>query len=106
MKPIKDAIKQLECMATNLMGEVQNGNGLATLNYVALDVAIQALQEKLERENGCEYCMGDTKELIDGETTLFITRDDEAFYADWNGQGDLEFKFCPMCGRKLKPKGV
>lgn len=87
MKPIKDAIKQLECMATNLMGEVQNGNGLATLNYVALDVAIQALQEKLERDKGCEYCEG----LTTGE--------------DFIKCPSLNFKMdvdcCTMCGRKL-----
>lgn len=49
MSEIEQAIAMLEIMATNLIGDVQNGNELGTMNYKAIDKAIQALQEKAER---------------------------------------------------------
>lgn len=42
---VAEAITQLEIMATNMMGEIQNGNPLAEMNIKAIDLAIAALQE-------------------------------------------------------------
>lgn len=64
---------------------------------------LAALREKQERDKGCEYCKGggNAESLIDGETTVFITSEDKVFCADQGGDGYLDWKFCPMCGRKL-----
>lgn len=50
----------------------------------AAKLAIQALQEKSERENGCEYC-----------------DDDFEFWQAEIGGSLPDVIFCPMCGRKL-----
>lgn len=57
-----------------------------------------ALQEKLARESGCEYCMGDDPmELLGmGEYTVFLFVD--RFH---NGECELNWTHCPMCGREL-----
>lgn len=93
MSEIEEAIKAIEFRKWEheLFGD----------HYHFFDVAIQTLHEKAERDKGCEYCTGDTKELIDGETTVFITGDDKVFCADWGGDGYLDWILCPMCGRKL-----
>ena len=49
------------------------------LDYaIAFETAIEALQEKLEREKGCATC---------NKSNLFIKQH--------------KFPYCPMCGRKL-----
>jgi plasmid stabilization system protein ParE len=68
----------------------------------ALEVAIEALREQAERGKGCEYCRGNVKELVDGDTTIFINHEDKVFYADWSGNDYLDWKHCPMCGRRLE----
>ena len=65
------------------------------------NLALAALREKAEREKGCEYCRGNVKELVDGDTTIFINHEDKVFYADWSGNDYLDWKHCPMCGRRL-----
>jgi tRNA(Ile2) C34 agmatinyltransferase TiaS len=47
---------------------------------VSREMAVEALQEKAERDKGCMYCKGREESLI-------------KFYK-WNN--------CPMCGKKLK----
>ena len=66
------------------------------------NLALTALSEKAEREKGCEYCRGNVKELVDGDTTIFINHEDKVFYADWSGNDYLDWKHCPMCGRRLE----
>lgn len=64
----------------------------------AFNAAIQALQEKLEREKGCEYCKGggNAKNLIDEEITVFITSD----YMTTERSGD-----CKVFGKHFVVKG-
>lgn len=50
--------------------------------YLANQVAIAALQERIDREKGCEWCIG--------------------FCPDVTGDPYADCWFCPMCGRKLK----
>ena len=102
MSEIEQAIAMLEIMATNLIGDVQNGNELGTMNYKAIDKAIQALQEKAEREKGCEYC-NNHRPLLALYTECSIEVDDRELSV-WQGlkcEETFKISFCPMCGRKL-----
>ena len=54
---------------------------------IKLTTAVEALQEKLERDKGCEYCEG----LTTGED--FIKCPSLNF--------KMDVDYCPMCGRKL-----
>lgn len=55
----------------------------------------------IEPTEPCEYCRGNAKELVDGDTTIFINHEDKVFYADWGGSDYLAWEYCPMCGRRL-----
>lgn len=68
------------------------------LSYTeAIERAISALQEREERSKGCEFC-----------NTYDFGRcgidEHDVFMAGGNSRVDADdqFKFCPMCGRKLK----
>ena len=54
----------------------------------AIKTAISALQEREERSKGCVYCLDDCCAPLDWEYGLDHILPD--------------YKFCPMCGRKLK----
>lgn len=80
-----------------------------------LDLAIQALQEKLERENGCECCdfsSGDVGSAMSnvGDDFYIIKSDDGVSMAtDGKHFSLLKINFCPMCGRRLshaEPKHI
>ena len=58
-------------------------------------------QIRIEPTEPCEYCRGNAKELVDGDTTIFINHEDKVFYADWGGSDYLAWEYCPMCGRRL-----
>lgn len=67
------------------------------------------LQEKAQREQGCEYCdfsSGSCGEILDGEEDFFLITPDNSheFYIATDGKGvfrETKIHFCPMCGRKL-----
>lgn len=78
-----------------------------------MELALQALQEKAEREKGCGHCKthddfqadmivfenGNEKvevQLCFGMLEIIHKRDEEVIY-----HVDTEINFCPMCGRKL-----
>ena len=71
--------------------------------------AIQALQEKAERDKGCEYCNNGTAEYAcDSDGMMRIDKGNEhclpyiAVNNDTYGTSDLfDINYCPMCGRKL-----
>ena len=70
------------------------------------NLAIQALQEKLERDKGCEYCTGDVdnrEELLSTDDgCVYIDGNNNLTYQDHSGFTiDNEINVCPMCGRKL-----
>ena len=49
---IERAIQVINAMMTDLMGGLCVGNKVAILHYDALEIALDALQEKLKREEG------------------------------------------------------
>ena len=75
-------------------------------------LTISALQEKAEREKGCEYCdfsSGDVGALFDGEDEFFLVTGDNEYFIATDGKGifrETKIKFCPMCGRRLEDNNV
>ena len=67
--------------------------------YEARDVAISALQERIDRERGCECCnQHNAAEL--GEK---VYSQSVSYYIVGDGYPHREkHRFCPLCGRKLK----
>ena len=71
----------------------------------AFETAIQALQEKAEREKGCTYCNEKTCENCGQGNQSYCDNckhqkswcDREVSFKYWAPLN----KFCPMCGRKL-----
>jgi len=52
-----------------------------------INVAIEALREKAEMENGCDYC------------GLIYKLDGDSYGTD---SEIIDNKYCPMCGRRLE----
>ena len=109
-KAIEITQRQIEELKSNLPT-------LVTQEYydsfnLAIEVkqkAIQALQEKAEREKGCEYCdfsSGDVGATINtsGDDFVMIADDEEksiTLATDDKHFRTLKINNCPMCGRKL-----
>ena len=73
---------------------------------VAYKLAIQALQEKAEREKGCEFCNNKLTKLLSrtgfGSFIRLTPNKAEAFVLVRGFLSDyFEIEYCPMCGRKL-----
>jgi len=74
------------------------------------NIIIEALQEKLEREKGCEYCDNEASEYAcDSDGMMRICKGNEhclpyiAVDNDTYGTSDLfDISYCPMCGRDLR----
>lgn len=124
MNEIKKAIKILEDKRTcDFCEYIELDHGCVECDRVSpimagdlhnfYNEAIQALQEKAEREKGCGHCKtygdfqadmivfenGDEKievQLCFGMLEIIHKRDDEIIY-----HVDTEINYCPMCGRKL-----
>jgi hypothetical protein len=103
---IEKAIETLECIYPSKR-EIATGEYPDVAD--ALDLAIEALREKAEREKGCEYCTTSKQITIKshGEMVGF------AFIKPYKGKKCLfvcmhnevekiDIDFCPHCGRKLK----
>lgn len=85
------------------------GNPCYTVEHQeACYMAVAALREQEQREQGCEYCDGTEKDLYyqDGACAQMI----DLVYISGNriecdfgckAWGAFEINFCPMCGRKL-----
>ena len=75
----------------------------------AFETAIQALQEKAERDKGCEYCNDYAVEgACDSDAMMRIDKGNEhcmpyiAVNNDTYGTSDIfDINYCPMCGRNL-----
>lgn len=67
------------------------------LSKSIFDIAIQALQEKQEHEQGCEYC---NKDVMDGNP--IVTQHSDGYVGNGDFGGCVIAKFCPMCGRRLQ----
>ncbi len=61
---------------------------------------LSALQEKSEREKGCEYCNGEA--LNGAVTTKIFGVPKIALHSGGTSTEPERFKFCPNCGRDLR----
>lgn len=105
MNKIKEAISLLKQIATNLIG-TNTTQGIEDAHLV--DVAIEAMQEKAEREKGCEYCL-QGEDLAYGldsmQRTGRIYIDGNLLTADLYSESmAVAVCRCPVCGRKLEGK--
>lgn len=82
-----EAIERLE----NIQSKAWTGSTVIALDdFKATYMALAALREQEQREQGCGWC--DHFEL-----------DPQYLIGEGNGMyKELIFHFCPMCGRKLK----
>lgn len=69
-----------------------------------IDTAIPAMQEKVEREKGCPYCMNgiDLETENACEPSLFIEGDKLVALRYDEHDSEAEISFCPKCGRDLR----
>lgn len=90
---IEYAGKELQRTGYTLETNSQLNNGLFKIlstKFEFLVAAISALQEREERSKGCERCQ-------------IFENDPQFLFSRGNGQYDeIMFKYCPVCGRKLK----
>lgn len=115
----EEAIKLLECSATELVGTMMQTDEQTAVNqlqrYVdAFDVAISALREQDNRTEsdtvkGCDYCQKFddpcgvpmiASEEDDCDRGIYLYNG----YLCANGGSfcDAKVQFCPMCGRRLE----
>lgn len=116
MSEIEKAIKRLESTKDFLREEYQISKSnlrfaemlpelKATYNdnKKGFDLAIQFLQEKQERDKGCEYCKKAKESGL-----VFNKHIDSFAFLGGNTQADgvniIAIPLCPMCGRKLVEK--
>lgn len=68
----------------------------------AIDIALSALREKQQREEGCNICKPKRTVLINGIGDLMAIEGNEITVAG-KGFPNIGFviKYCPMCGRTL-----
>ena len=91
-------------------------NNICVRRKSALNLAIQALQEKQERDKGCEYCKMPfgkginvnehiAQSLIQPDSAVIHqTKNDTpgiVLFCKSQPHGYFDIYFCPMCGRKL-----
>ena len=105
MNNIEEAIQLTNRQIDELENQLKT---LETKEYVdafnlAIDVkklSVEALQEKLEREKGCDYCKNISKQLKGhkgfGYAVLF-----EQITIDEIVEINIDVDYCPHCGRKL-----
>ena len=101
-----EAIKRLE----NIQSKAWTGSTvIAHDDFKAIYMALTALREQEQREQGCEYCDGTEKDLYyqDGAYSqmndlVYISGNRIECDFGCKAWGAFEINFCPMCGRKLK----
>ena len=79
-----------------------------TMLCEALDMAVAALREQEERENGCEYCT-DSKNIYHLASGVHDSMDEDVYISGntlvvdigCHSYGTSVIKYCPMCGRRL-----
>lgn len=68
----------------------------------ARGLAISALQEKIEREKGCEHCNNIAMPPKGGPHEFIILDNGLYYYCSEYGWEGTVIEHCPWCGRKLK----
>jgi hypothetical protein len=113
MDKIKKIENVMEALETSLQG-IKRDIGECDKVYLHISKALfafnqvkQILQEKLEREEGCEYCdfsSGDVGATINnvGDDFMLIKSENDISLASDNKEFNLlKINYCPNCGRKL-----
>jgi len=102
-------MNEIEKKESTLTPITTNGEIIEYFSREEINMVLQALQEKEERDKGCEYCKGDLEGCTKPLPKKFGSHD--MFVAD--GKGELKLfetkyknntayiNYCPMCGRKL-----
>ena len=90
-KVIEITQKQIEALKIELITFVtQEYISCYKLAIEVKEIALQALQEKLEREKGCKHCKQEHIFDLEDQLRLELKKD---------GYGNANY--CPHCGRKL-----
>lgn len=119
-KVIEITQKQIEALKIELITFVtQEYISCYKLAIEVKEIALQALQEKLEREKGCEYCnpnlrkngTGNMNNYIDGSRLIMkITKSEcrqitsgfnDYYFKETHEKHQIWVEYCPHCGRKL-----
>lgn len=99
-----EAIKRFEKQLSSALVVLDSGfgtrphesNRLYVERKEMAEIALAALREQEQREQGCEVCKGIT--IISGAFNGTGPADENHLLGvDYDG----DFEFCPMCGRKL-----
>lgn len=99
----EEAIKWLE--ETKFGGKILHDNAVIQV----CDMAISAIREQEERENGCEYCT-DSKNIYHLASGVHDSMDEDVYISGnalvvdigCNSYGSADINYCPMCGRRLQ----
>ena len=110
-KVIEITQKQIEALKIELITFVtQEYISCYKLAIEVKEIALQALQEKLEREKGCEYCNKEKNSDINvdgrriGQAYLHECSNGYAMFLYLCGNTEtyyVDAEYCPHCGRKL-----
>jgi hypothetical protein len=87
-------MNEIEYAITNFEEFLEADIGQGDLHMCSAETALSALREKLERENGCEYCKVLTPDCCGG---FFLPSIDPDCEADM-----VTITHCPMCGKRLE----
>jgi len=108
MSEIKYAIETLKSLnfcGNCTTGAEKEGGCAACKRIITKDIAIQALTEKLEREQGCEYCNNNKNGLHscnycgEGVLRVFSNSAEIVIKGKWYS---FPIEYCPKCGRRLQ----
>lgn len=89
---------------------IEREQDLATIKFEGLGIDPKDWgKSRRELQGPCEYCQGDEQIRSDDNSVRLFIRDSTLvkFYDDGYGWQDehFNFKYCPMCGRKLEVIG-
>ena len=102
-KVIEITQKQIEALKIELITFVtQEYISCYKLAIEVKEIALQALQEKLERGKGCEYC-NEYKSISScfTEYSLEISNGEISIWNRLRCEASFLINYCPHCGRKL-----
>ena len=103
---VKEAIEQLNDLKRDREGFAKNDEPDSVFAYdiKAIDVAITVMEEKLERDKGCEHCAEDKCRLCTKLCDYWGDGGAGKCSAEGNADPCSEFSrsnYCPVCGRRL-----
>ena len=100
---VKEAIEQLNDLKRDREGFAKNDepDSMFAYDIKAIDVAITVMEEKLERDKGCELCY----KYDFTQIKICKGQNDQPTICFRGGYSTIpqeeQFNFCPKCGRRL-----